>query len=79
MKKYAPLIKFIPTCHCGEKPGKKVVLSNQARVGIVTAFRENGVFKDNEALYLENRFCPQCGAPRKIVEISTEPEGSEKP
>lgn len=77
MKKYKPIIKYIPTCHCGEKPGKKVILNRQARVGIITAFQDNGVFKDNEALYLENRFCPQCGAPRKAIEVSREQEGSE--
>lgn len=60
---------YIPTCHCGEKPGKKVLLNTQAHVGIVTAFQDNGVFLNNKALYLENRFCPQCGAPRKIVEV----------
>lgn len=61
--------KYIPTCHCGEVPQKEIILSNIAQVGIVTAFHDNGVFKNNEALCLENRFCPQCGAPRKIIEI----------
>ncbi|WOC33027.1 MULTISPECIES: hypothetical protein [Caproicibacterium] len=73
MKKHAPIIKFIPTCNCGEKPGKKVILNNQAHVGITTEFQDIGVFKNNEGLYLENRFCPQCGAPRKVVEIPVEP------
>lgn len=73
MKKYAPPKKYIPTCHCGEEPGKKVILNTEAHIGIVTEFQENGVFKDNKALYIENRYCPQCGAPRKIVEVPQEP------
>lgn len=77
MKKNQKLYDYIPTCHCGEIQGKKVILNAEARVGIITAFQNNGVFKDNEPLYLENRFCPQCGAPRKIVEIK--PERSETP
>lgn len=67
--------KYIPTCHCGESEGKTIILNSQAHVGIITAIQDNGVFEDNKALYLENRFCPQCGAPRKIIEIK---EGSEK-
>lgn len=60
---------YIPTCHCGEQPGKKTILNTQAHVGITTEFLDNGVFINNHALYLENRFCPQCGAPRKIIEV----------
>lgn len=61
------LVKYIPTCHCGEAPGKKTILSQEVHVGITTKFHANGTFKENTGLYLENRYCPQCGAPRKIL------------
>lgn len=61
--------KYIPTCHCGERDGFTTILHNHALVGITTKFCSNGVFIGNQALTLENNFCPQCGAPRKIIEI----------
>ena len=49
------------TCSCGEIPGKKTILQNYVDVGITTEFQDNGVFKNNKALILENNYCPQCG------------------
>lgn len=63
------MTKYVPTCHCGEREGYTTVLNNHAFVGITTKLRKNGVFIGNMALALENNFCPQCGAPRKLVEI----------
>lgn len=48
-------------CSCGEIEGKKIILNSHAHVGITTEFQDNGVFKNNKALYLENNYCPQCG------------------
>ena len=48
-------------CNCGEIPGKKTILRNYVVVGITTEFLDNGVFKDNKALTLENNYCSQCG------------------
>jgi hypothetical protein len=56
------------TCTCGAIKGKKTILSNRVRVGITTEFHDNGVFKNNTALFLENNYCPQCGAPYEIIE-----------
>lgn len=51
----------IQQCNCGHIPGKKTILTNFCRVGITTEFLDNGVFKNNHELYIENNFCPQCG------------------
>jgi hypothetical protein len=56
------------TCKCGAIPGKNTILHDVARVGITTRFRDNGTFLDNEALYVWNNYCPQCGAPYEIIE-----------
>lgn len=48
-------------CNCGEIPGKKTILNDMAHVGITTEFLDNGVFKNNKGLILENNYCPQCG------------------
>lgn len=60
--------KYIPTCRCAERDGYTTVLNNGVCVGITTQFNPEGVFAGNQAAYVENRFCPQCGAARKIVE-----------
>lgn len=49
-------------CNCGRIEGKKTLLNNQAHIGITTEFFDNGVFKNNKALYVQNNYCPQCGA-----------------
>ncbi len=53
-------------CTCGDIPGKKKILNSFARVGITTEFLDNGVFKNNSALYVDNNYCPQCG--KKYIE-----------
>jgi hypothetical protein len=56
------------TCNCGAIEGKKTILCKVARVGITTRFRDNGTFLDNNSLYIQNNFCPQCGAAYEIIE-----------
>ena len=58
--------EYIPTCDCADRADHKTILRNGVTVGITTQFRESGVFKNNQAVTLENRFCPQCGKPREI-------------
>lgn len=60
--------RYISTCHCADREGYITVLNDGICVGITTQFHPNGVFKGNQAAYVENNFCPQCGAPRKIVD-----------
>lgn len=48
-------------CKCGAIEGKKTILNDMAHVGITTEFQDNRVFKNHEALYIENNYCPQCG------------------
>lgn len=60
--------RYISTCHCADREGYITVLNNGVCVGITTQFNSDGAFKGNQAAWLENRFCPQCGAPRKIVD-----------
>lgn len=50
------------SCNCGAIPGKKTILNNGVVVGITTEFNDNGTFKNNLALILENNYCPQCGS-----------------
>jgi len=57
--------KLEQACNCRAIPGKKTILNTEARVGITTEFQDNGVFKNNKALYLKNNYCPQCGTPYK--------------
>ncbi|MHA1304858.1 MAG: hypothetical protein ACTSPI_14265 [Candidatus Heimdallarchaeaceae archaeon] len=60
-------MKVIQTCSCGKIKGKKTILADITRVGITTEFQDNRVFKNNEALYLENNYCSQCGKKYKVV------------
>lgn len=69
--------KYIPTCHCADRDGFTTVLHNHAFVGITTRFRPNGVFIGNMAAHVENNFCPQCGAPRKIVDTEKTAQADE--
>lgn len=48
-------------CECGNIDGMTRIPNSHAHVGIITEFHDNGVFKNNRALYLENNYCPQCG------------------
>ena len=59
------MTKRYQVCDCGEIPGKKTLLYVHVRVGITTEFQDNGVFKNNKTLYLQNNYCPQCGAKYK--------------
>ena len=71
MKEPRPLYAYTPTCTCADKEGFTTILNNHITVGITTQFQENGVFKNNHSVSLENRFCPRCGAPRLIKEIKS--------
>ena len=51
----------VQNCNCGAIPEKTTLLNSQAHVGITTEFLDNGVYKNNKALYLQNNYCPQCG------------------
>lgn len=53
--------KKVQQCTCGAIKDKKTILANYCRVGITTEFQDNGVFKNNHELCLENNYCPQCG------------------
>lgn len=64
--------KYIQSCSCGQVEGKKTILNNKAHVGITTEFTESGTFKNNTALFLENRFCPECGKAHIAREFGTE-------
>ena len=48
-------------CNCGAIPGKTQLLNNFAYIGINTEFMDNGVFKNNSGINVENNYCPQCG------------------
>ncbi|MCT4544608.1 MAG: hypothetical protein N4A63_13790 [Vallitalea sp.] len=60
-------MKKIQSCKCGFIEGKTTLIDNHVRVGITTEFQDNGVFKNNRPLLLENNYCPQCGKHYKIV------------
>ena len=53
-------------CSCGEISGKKFVLNSHAWIGM-TADEKDGILTGKKGLYLENNYCPQCGAPYKVV------------
>lgn len=57
--------KVVPSCKCAEIKGKTVLLDSFTRIGVSTEFMDNGVFKNNCAAYVENNYCPQCGAKYK--------------
>jgi hypothetical protein len=55
------VVEKVQACNCGEITGKKTLLNNKAHVGITTKFSDTGTFVDNNGLYLDNNYCPQCG------------------
>lgn len=65
----------VQNCKCGAIEGKKTLLNSQAHVGITTEFLDNGVFKNNKALYLQNNYCPQCGVKYEDKETGGKGDG----
>lgn len=64
-------------CKCKAVEGRVHVLHSHSHVGITV--KDNGpnyhgVFEDRASLYLENNFCPQCGAPVIKIPHKTEKE-----
>ena len=69
---------YLPTCRCGAPEGVRIVLNNYAHVGLTTTSPEGENFKNNRPLSVENLYCPQCGAPRRVIVPDQEVDGGDK-